>query len=213
MTTESAAKYAIDALNEGYRYLASEMNAVIAFHKVELEIEAEERLPSDSLRAARMKLRDALYHLRELELPYDVQRIFPWTLGFINCRTNREWLITLADDDTHTQFFPILKSDSLGDRSFSYWKEDIVEVCEEHQRAWENALNRFLPPNELRQALRSKPALKKLYERLSGFAWQGVSNNDDRNLQRLNGILMEFGMEIERPRGEGRARIRKRASD
>jgi hypothetical protein len=193
--------------------LASELYAVFAFHKVELEIETEERLPTDSLRAARMKLRDALYHLRELELPYDVQRIFPWTLGFIGTRANREWLVTLADDDLHEQVLANWKSDSMGDRSFSYWQVDIVAVCEAHHRSWESSLRRFLQPSGLDLALRAKPALKKLYNRLSGFKWHQVHSEDDRNLQRLQDILLEFGMEIERPRGEGRVRIRKRASD
>ena len=64
----------------------------------------------------------------------------------------------------------------------------------------------------IREVLRGKPALSNLFDRLSFYRWETVTEEDERNLQRLQEILIDHRVEIERPRGEKKARL-KRISD
>ena len=64
----------------------------------------------------------------------------------------------------------------------------------------------------IREVLRGKPALSNLFDRLSFYRWESVTEEDERNLQRLQEILIHHRVEIERPRGEKKARL-KRISD
>jgi hypothetical protein len=208
MPNAKFAEQALDALDQGFRVLASAMNEVLAYHRTGIAIEVYDCLPSDSLPSARIKLRDALHHLPALELPVDANRVFPWTLGFLGGRSNREWLIPLADDDIHVHLFASLRNASFADRSFSFWKEHVVKVCETHQRSWENSLKRFLGPTELLNKLQNKPALMRIYDLLADGEWHETSSKDERNYQRLSDLIIGFEMEIERPRGERRIRIK-----
>jgi hypothetical protein len=64
-------------------------------------------------------------------------------------------------------------------------------------------------PTPEQLALRGKPKLIALFERLNYLSWQTIDENDERNLQRLNAILLIHRIEIERPRGERKARLKK----
>lgn len=62
---------------------------------------------------------------------------------------------------------------------------------------------------ELQDALRGKPALSRLYERMSFRRWETVDDRDEKNLERLIPILLDHRIEIERPRGEKKVRMKK----
>lgn len=63
-------------------------------------------------------------------------------------------------------------------------------------------------PEAIKNALRSKPALSALFERMSYRRWETLDESDERNLQRLSEILLEYRIEIDRPRGERKARLK-----
>ena len=60
----------------------------------------------------------------------------------------------------------------------------------------------------IQKALSGKPALSPLFDRLSYRRWETIDKSDERNLQRLSEILLIHGIEIERPRGERKARLK-----
>jgi hypothetical protein len=68
------------------------------------------------------------------------------------------------------------------------------------------------PKEDLRElildALRSKPALSTLFDRLSFARWESVNDQDSKNLQRLIELLLPHGFELERPRGEKKVRLK-----
>ena len=85
-------------------------------------------------------------------------------------------------------------------------------LCAALERARDSSWGQLfeqLPRPELQLALRSKPKLSALFERLSYLSWHTIDKNDERNLQRLSGILLIHRIEIERPRGERKARLKK----
>jgi len=61
----------------------------------------------------------------------------------------------------------------------------------------------------IQKAMSGKPALSALFDRLSYLRWEPIDSNDERNIQRLTEILLQHGIEIERPRGERKARLKK----
>lgn len=61
----------------------------------------------------------------------------------------------------------------------------------------------------IQKALSGKPALSTLFYRLSYLRWETIDESDERNLQRLSEILLSQRIEIERPRGERKARLKK----
>ena len=77
----------------------------------------------------------------------------------------------------------------------------------ERARDWSIPIEQ-LPRPELIE-LRGKPALSALFYRLSYLHWEIIDERDERNLQRLSDILLNHRIEIERPRGERKARLKK----
>ena len=64
-------------------------------------------------------------------------------------------------------------------------------------------------PDEIKNALRGKPALSALFERMSYRRWESIDSKDEKNIERLIPILLNLRIEIEKPRGEGKARLKK----
>ncbi|MEQ1829620.1 MAG: hypothetical protein ABL921_26900 [Pirellula sp.] len=83
-------------------------------------------------------------------------------------------------------------------------------LCAALERARDSSIPiEQLPRTELQLALSGKPKLFALFERLNYLSWQTIYENDERNLQRLSQILLDHRIEIERPRGERKARLKK----
>ncbi len=129
-----------------------------------------------------------------------------------NCYKDPTWPED-GEDDAKTLrlcWYSIHKTIEAG-KSFA--PDDIGgmrNLCAALERARDSSIPIEQPPTpELQLALRGKPKLFALFERLSYRSWQTIDESDDRNLQRLSGILLSHRIEIERPRGERIARLKK----
>ena len=58
------------------------------------------------------------------------------------------------------------------------------------------------------EELRSKPALSAMFDRLSFLTWETIDEQDSKNINRLGEILLTHNFEIEKPRGEKKARLK-----
>ena len=137
-----------DALNEGHRFIAHELNDILGAHDVSHLIASDSLGPGDSLRHAAEKFRAALTGLRtKVDLPADDYNVEPWTLGFINGPNNPPQGISVAKGMMSSEFPLSLEFDFLRRQDFSgdQWREWIISPVSEHHAQWLDLLDSLTP--------------------------------------------------------------------
>ena len=135
---------ALDGLDEGFRFVAFELNSVFAVRCNKLQVPNVKKKASDTLSSARSKMRASLPKIMTIDpLRFDVCQ--PWTLGYVNGLTNHPIniaLISLYDDEV-TGTIDFLRRQV--DWTENQWRKWILEPVAQHNLFWKSTLLELLP--------------------------------------------------------------------
>ncbi len=134
---------ALDGLEEGRRYLVSELNSVLEIQCKTLSFEVKKK-DGDNLLSARSRMRASLPRIMMID-PTRFAEWQPWTLGYVNGLTNHPANISLVSShgDEVSGTIDFLKKQS--DWTEKQWRKWILEPVEQHHLAWKSMLLEAIP--------------------------------------------------------------------
>jgi hypothetical protein len=131
---------ATEALHEGFRVLAHELNEVLKDRKLDLRIAADPKQPDDDLGHALKKFRSALHALRAVR-PLSPRDDSPWALGHIN--DDHQLFLVRVEGDWADALSRVIEFLRRVQWTPEKWRTNIVEPVEryhEERRQWLRSL-------------------------------------------------------------------------